>query len=129
MKKRYSNFHRARKYHRKFRNALYSGWINRVDHFSKLHDKYEKLSSKKDGVIIGRRGKGDRASLVIKGHFDVVIQSIIDHLKEFPIVGDNPEGYITIDSFSHGMVNSNTKIPLPYSNPEKSLNWPEGVYR
>lgn len=116
MKKRYSNFHRARKYHRKFRNALYSEWINGVDRLSKLHDKYENLSTKKDGVIIGIRGRGDTAFLVVKGHFDVLTQAIVDHLKEFPIVGDNPEGYITIDSFLSRMHYSNYNTPLPYSN-------------
>lgn len=99
MKRQYSNFHRARKYHRKFRNALYSGLIDRVNHFSKLHDKYEKLSTKKDSLIIGIQGKGDKASLVVKGDLDIIIGAVTDHLEKHPIVGDNPEGYITIDSF------------------------------
>lgn len=56
------------------------------------------------------------------GHKDAIIEAVSDHLEKYPIVGNNPEGYITIDSFSSRMHYSNHNTPLPYSNSEPD-NW------
>ncbi len=45
----YSNFHRARKWHRKFDAALFQGFIWKIEHCSDLYYKYLELAEKKDG--------------------------------------------------------------------------------
>ena len=82
MRKRYSNFHRARKYHRKFRNALYSGWGAGANWFSELQDKYENLALTKDSIKVDIRGIGDKAVLIIKSDSSLTLQEkdLIKHL-------------------------------------------------
>ena len=70
-KKRYSNFHRARKWHRKFRNVLYDPrgvrlWL--VHHYADLHEKYYLKATRTDGVVIDHVGKADQGKLIIVKH-------------------------------------------------------------